>query len=382
MKKIGNNSAGIVEKKYFSFAEEKSDYLLLDSGAFFGPITIAYETYGTLNREKSNAILIEHTLTMDSHAAGYYSESDKKPGWWDDLIGPGKAFDTETYFVICSNIFGGCSGSTGPSSIDPSTGRSYGTEFPFFTISDIVRCQKRLIDSMGIPRLQAVAGGSMGGMAALQWAADFPEMVSSVISVSASWKQSPMQIAFSEVARQAVIRDPDWNNGDYNKENPPKKGLSLSRMIAHITYMSDISMENKFSRRLKKDGFSNSFENDFEVEGYLNYNGSNFVKRFDANSFLYITRALNYFDVSEKKLISKFSNPPPSFLIISFDSDWLYPHRHSEEIARFLMTEGIDATFIKIESTYGHDAFLVEQKKESEIIGSFLERILKSRSKK
>lgn len=370
-----DNSIGVVKKKYFSFAENPSQHFLLDSGVFFGPITIAYETYGRLNSDMNNAVLIEHTLTMDSHAAGYYSEEDKKPGWWDELIGPGKAFDTDKYFIICSNIFGGCSGSTGPSSTDPSTGRPYGMQFPFFTISDIVRCQKRLIDSMGISRLHSVAGGSMGGMVALQWASDFPEMIYSVISISAAWKQSPMQIAFSEVARQSIIRDPDWNNGDYYNGDKPIKGLALSRMIAHITYMSDKSMENKFARRLKQKSFSNSFEIDFEVESYLNYNGNNFVKRFDANSFLYISRALNYFDVSGKKLTRKFKKKIPSFLIISFDSDWLYPHRHSEEIARSLLTNGINATFVKIESDYGHDAFLIEQEKEAGVIGSFLERI-------
>lgn len=372
---MNEDSVGKVTKKKFTFAEKQDELFLLESGVFFGPITIAYETYGKLNKKKSNAILIQHTLTMDSHAAGFYKESDKKPGWWDGLIGPGKAFDTDKYFIICSNILGGCSGSSGPSSIDPGTGRHYGLEFPFISFSDIARVQKKLIESFGIIRLLSSAGGSMGGMLALQWAADFPEMTDSIISISAAWKQSPMQIAFSEVARQAIMRDPFWNRGDYYEKNIPEKGLSLARMIGHITYMSDDSMEEKFSRRLKRDEFSNSFENDFEVEGYLNYNGNSFVNRFDANSFLYITRALNYFDVSENKLYNRTTQNFPSSLFISFDSDWLYPHRHSEDIIRFLMSKGVDTSYVKIRSTYGHDAFLIEQEKESNIIRKFLERI-------
>jgi len=370
-----NRSIGKVKKNYFTFGEKKSDRLLLESGIVFGPITIAYETYGTLNVRRDNAILIQHTLTMDSHAAGFYNSSDKKPGWWDNLIGPRKAFDTEKFFIICSNIIGGCSGSTGPSSNNPDTGKPYGTEFPFISLPDMIKAQKKLLDFLGIKKLFSVAGGSMGGMLALQIASDFPEFTASVISISAAWKQSPMQIAFSEVARQSIIRDPNWNNGDYYERQIPKRGLSLSRMIGHITYMSEISMEEKFSRRLKNKKFSNSFDIDFEVESYLNYNGNSFVDRFDANSFLYITRALNYFDVSGNKLIKNYSDIFPSFLLISFDSDWLYPHSYSEDIIHFLMAKGVNTTYAKIKSSYGHDAFLLEQEKESGIIKNFLERI-------
>ncbi len=366
------NSVGKVEKKFFTFASDPNDRFVLESGIRFGPVTIAYETYGELNGDKSNAILIQHTLTMDSHAAGFYDESDREKGWWDGLIGPGKAFDTDKYFIISSNVLGGCGGSTGPSSINPLTNGHYGMEFPFIVFSDMIRCQKKLVESFGIKKLFAVAGGSMGGMLALQWVADFPDMVGSVISISAAWKQSPMQIALSEVARQAVMKDPEWENGNYYFKELPKRGLAIARMIGHITYMSDLSMEKKFSRNLKNGSLSFSFETEFEVESYLHKRGKAFAERFDANSFLYITRALNYFDVSGEKLTSGIEVKKTRFLLLSFESDWLYPSRHSEEIAQHLEDIGISYSYFKVESFYGHDAFLLELEKESELIENFL----------
>jgi len=363
-----------VEKKYFTFGEDEKGQIELESGNRFGPVTVAYETYGRLNRCRDNAVLIQHTLTMDSHAAGCY-KNEEKAGWWDGLIGPGKAFDTDRYFVICSNIFGGCSGTTGPSSVNPATGEPYGTGFPFFTVRDIVNIQRRLIRSLGIRTLFSVAGGSMGGMMALQWAADYPEEVRSVIPVATAWKQSPMQIAFSEISRQAVMKDPEWRGGHYYGVSRPGNGLSLARMIGHITYMSDASMEKKFARNLKngKPGFS--FDTDFEVENYLHYRGESFIHRFDANSFLYISRALNYFDVSGHRLTRGMEGRNIKFLIISFESDWLYPARQSEEMVSHLMAGNIDTSYCRLPSTTGHDAFLLETREQGKLIGNFMKRV-------
>ncbi len=367
-------SAGRVKKRLFKFACNKNNRMILESGKRFGPITIAYETYGQLNQNKDNTILIQHTLTMDSHAAGVY-ENGGKSGWWDGLIGPAKAFDTEKYFIVCSNIFGGCSGSTGPSSIDPEKGHPYGTDFPFFSFSDVVKIQRVLIRSMGITKIFSVAGGSMGGMLALQWAADFPDEIRSVIPIASAWKQSPMQIALSEISRQSIINDLKWKGGDYYKSGKPDNGLALARMIGHITYMSDASMEKKFARNLKNGKFNFSFDTDFEVENYLHYRGKAFVDRFDANSYLYISKALNYFDVSGDTLTNGLSGEDISFLVISFESDWLYPARQSEEMVRYMISKNIDVSYCKIESTYGHDAFLLEINEESKLIKNFLERI-------
>ncbi len=369
-----NNIFEGVEKKYFTFAQKKNDCLELETGRKFGPVTIAYETYGKLNNNKDNTILIQHTLTMDSHAAGFY-EGEEKAGWWDGLIGSGKAFDTDKYFVVCSNVFGGCSGSTGPSSLNPETGEPYGAGFPFFTSKDLVRIQRKLLRSLNIFKLFCVAGGSMGGMLALQWAADFPGEISSVIPVATAWKQSPMQIAFSEIGRQSIIKDPKWNGGNYYKSEKPDTGLVLARMIGHITYMSDASMEKKFSRNLKNGKLSFSFDTDFEVENYLHYRGESFVDRFDANSFLYISRALNYFDVSGEKLTGGLKGKNIRFLVISFESDWLYPARQSEEMVHHLMSRNIDTSYCRIPSSYGHDAFLLEIEEESKLIKNFLKRV-------
>ena len=369
------NSVGIVKTQYFTFAEPPGE-LKLESGQVLGPITLAYETYGSLNKEKSNAILIEQALSGDAHAAGFH-EGDKEPGWWDSMIGPGKAFDTTKYFVICSNVIGGCKGSTGPSSINPKTGRPYALEFPLITISDMVNAQRYLIDHLGITKLLCVVGGSMGGMQALQWVASYPDKVRSAIPIATTLKHSPQQIAFDEVGRQAVMGDSDWREGNYYGHGQPEKGLAVARMIGHITYMSDQSMEEKFSRRLKDKNFSFKFTTDFEVEGYLRYRGDSFVKRFDANSYLYITKALDYFDLSGGRLIPSGKAVDTRFLVIAFKSDWLYPSYQLQDIVRQLKTRHVDATYCEIKSSYGHDAFLLEVEEETHLIRHFLKKIYK-----
>ena len=362
----------IVETKYFTFAQPPNE-LCLEGGQKLGPITLAYETYGELNKDKTNAILICHALSGDAHAAGV-CKGDDHPGWWDAMIGAGKAFDTSKYFVICSNILGGCKGSTGPSSVDPKTSKPYALDFPIITISDMVNAQRHLIDHLGIEHLLCVAGGSVGGMQVLQWVASYPERVRSAMPIATALKHSPQQIAFDEVGRQAIMADPDWREGDYYGQGQPEKGLAVARMIGHITYMSDKSMEDKFSRRLKEEGYSFKFKTDFEVEGYLRYRGDNFVKRFDANSYLYITKAMDYFDLSGDKLILKGKAVKTRFLVIAFKSDWLYPLYQSQDIVRQLKIRRADATYCEINSTYGHDAFLLEVEEETHLIKHFLDK--------
>jgi homoserine O-acetyltransferase/O-succinyltransferase len=366
------NAIGVVETKSFTFGHQPNA-LCLESGESLGPVTLAYETYGKLNAEKSNAILTLHALSGDAHAAGVHEGQDN-PGWWDDMIGPGKAFDTEKYFVIASNVIGGCKGSTGPSSINPETEKPYALAFPFITVADMVHAQRHLIDHLGIDKLLCVTGGSMGGMQVLQWVASYPERIRSAIPIATALKHSPQQIAFNEVVRQSIMADPAWREGNYYEYGQPEKGLAVARMIGHITFMSDQSMEEKFSRKLKTGTFSFGFDADFEVEGYLRYRGANFVKRFDANSYLYITKAMDYFDLSGGKLIRKGVKELPRFLVISFKSDWLYPSYQSEDIVRTLKSRLADATYCELKSTYGHDAFLVETKNQTTLIRHFLDK--------
>ncbi len=360
-----------VKTQYALVAEE----ITLESGATLGPITVAYETYGQLNAEKSNTILILHALSGDAHAAGYH-EGENKPGWWDILIGPGKAFDTDKYFVICSNTLGGCKGTTGPSSIDPKTGKPYGMSFPVVTIADMVDVQKKLLDYLGIEQLLSVAGGSMGGMKAMQWAVAYPQMVKSAIIIATNTHQTPQRIAFNEVGRQAVMADPAWRCGNYYEhEEKPHAGLKVARMMGHITYLSETAMEQKFGRRLKgKEKYGFDFSADFEVESYLRHQGDAFIKRFDANSYLYITKALDYFDLANGhgSLVKAFSEVKARFLIISFSHDWLYPPAQSKGIIRALKANDVDVTYCEIASEYGHDAFLVEAEKQTDIIRPFL----------
>lgn len=350
--------------------------LELDCGVRLLNVDVAYETYGALNPERTNAILIHHPFSLDAHAAGM--SNDGQPGWWSNMIGPGLGFDTDRYFVICSNVLGGCRGTTGPGSIDPSTGTPFGMRFPVITIGDMVRLQKCLIDHLGIRRLLAVAGGSMGGMQALEWAVAYPQCVAAAIPIATTARHTAQQIAFDEVGRQAIMADPDWNEGNYYDGKPPARGLAVARMVGHITYMSDTSMRQKFGRRLRdKDAFGYDFSVDFEVESYLRYRGNQFVSRFDANSYLYITKAMDYFDLSGGKpsLAAAFDNTIARFLVLSFTSDWLYPTYQSLEIVSALRGRNIDVAFCELPSSYGHDAFLVEVKEQTEMVRGFLDSV-------
>ena len=368
-------SVGVVPTQYFTFAEG-IDKFRLESGEEFGPITIAYETYGTLNPEKSNVVLIAHAFTGDAHAAGL-RESDQTIGWWDFMIGPGKAFDTEKYFVLCANIIGGCKGSTGPSSLNPNTGTPYAVDFPLVTIKDMVGVQKVLLDHLGIKKLLTVTGGSMGGMQALQWIASYPDYIQSAIPIACTLKHSAQQIAFDQVGRVAVMSDPAWRAGHYYGHGQPERGLSLARMIGHITYMSDHSMDEKFSRRpFKADGAS-KFGLEFEVESYLHHRGTRFVNRFDANSYLYITKAMDYFDLSGEKLFINGLPKGAKFMMIAFTSDWLYPPNQAKDIVRLLKSKHLETVYCEIKSTYGHDAFLVEQGEQPHLIRHFLENLFR-----
>lgn len=359
-----------------------SEPLSLKSGLLLSPVTVAYETYGTLNPEKTNALLICHAFTGDAHAA-FFHQGDKKPGWWDGMIGSGKAFDTDKYFVICPNVLGSCKGTTGPSSIDPKTGKPYGLGFPVITIQDMVALQKRLVEHLGIKKLLSVAGGSMGGMQALTWAVLYPDMIDSSIVIAACHRHTAQQIAFHEVGRQAVTADPNWNGGDYYGRSLPKSGLAIARMVGHITYMSEMSMEQKFGRKLvDKEDLGYSFTKDFEVQGYLEHRGKTFVDRFDANSYLYLTKAMDYFDLTEggQKLTDVLKNVTADFLVISFTSDWLYPSRQSRFLVRSLKANDREVSYVELPSDYGHDAFLLEFDEQSRIVANYLARITRERA--
>ncbi|MCP4163425.1 MAG: homoserine O-acetyltransferase [Deltaproteobacteria bacterium] len=366
------NSVGLTEKKKFTFEEP----LCLESGEEIGPVTIAYETFGKLNTDKSNAILICHALTGDSHVAGYYSSDDLKPGWWETMVGPGKGIDTNKYFVICSNILSGCMGSTGPSSTNPKTGKPYGLDFPVVTIQDIVKAQKKLIEHLQIEKLLCVIGGSLGGMQVLKWASFLPHMVGSAVILASTLRHSALAIAFNEVARQSIVNDPNWNNGHYYDGQKPSIGLSIARMIGHITYLSDESMRQKFGRRLQgKTDLSFDLDVDFQVESYLHYQGAKFVDRFDANSLLYITKAADYFDLTSPNEIESLDILKESgtkFLIVSYTSDWLYPTYQSRSIVKVLKKNGLDVSFCEIEADCGHDAFLLPSEKLTNMITGFL----------
>lgn len=374
---IEENSVGIVKTQYHTINEG----IQFESGVNFSPITVAYETYGELNSKKDNAILVIHALTGDAHAAGYHNETDKKAGWWDTLIGKGKAFDTDKYFIICTNILGGCSGTTGPCSINPQTGNPYGTDFPVFTIEDTVKVQKKLLDYLEIESLYCVAGGSMGGMEAMQFSISYPDYVKSAVLIATTSRLSPQAIAFNAVGRNSIISDPAWNNGDYyDKEQKPDRGLANARMIGHITYLCEEAMYNKFGRKLQnKDHYDFNFDIDFQVESYLQHQGQIFVDRFDANSYLYITKAVDYFDPAEKygSLKNAFKDTNAKFLVISFDSDWLFPSYQSKEIVNTLMQLGKDVSYCEIKSPCGHDAFLLEYETQDKIIKSFLDNHIK-----
>ena len=377
---LGSGSVGIVEKKTFTFAGPP-DELILESGAKLGPITIAYETCGTLNEDKSNVILVAHALTGDAHVAGYYSDDHNKSGWWDIMVGPGKGIDTDKYFIICANILGGCMGTTGPSSLNPETGAPYGLDFPMVTIGDMVKAQKTLLDHLGITKIISVIGGSLGGMQVLEWCIRYPEMVVSGIPLASTMRHSALSIAFNEVARQAIVADPSWNNGDYYSGEKPALGLSVARMIGHITYLSDESMRMKFGRRLQdKESFSFNFDANFQVESYLRHQGAKFVERFDANSFLYITKAADYFDLKHQHggtFVKVFSQTKAKFLVVSFTSDWLYPTYQSREMVKAMKKSGLDVSFCEIDADWGHDAFLLPSDRLAGLVKGFLARVYK-----
>ncbi|WP_045216409.1 homoserine O-acetyltransferase MetX [Desulfonatronovibrio magnus] len=375
---FGNKSVGLVTTEKVTF--QGDDYVLnLDCGQRLHPVTIAYETYGELNPDKNNAILVCHALTGDAHAAGYHTGVEgEKPGWWDMLIGPGKCLDTDRYFIICSNFLGGCKGTTGPTSINPATGKPYGLDFPFYTVRDMVQVQQWLVSHLNIKSLLAVIGGSLGGMQVLQWAIQFPEMVHGALPIATTARMSPQSIAFNAVARQAIMSDPQWNFGLYEPQSPPASGLALARMIGHITYLSQDAMLRKFSRRfIQGNTRGYKFEADFEVESYLHYQGSSFVKRFDANTYLFITKAMDYFDLEADygSLKAAFEKCQSSFLVISFTSDWLFPPECSQELVKAIRMAGKHVSYCNVGSDQGHDAFLLPGNRMGEVVSGFLTRL-------
>jgi homoserine O-acetyltransferase len=362
---------GIVEEKLITFDTD----LRLESGRILGPITLAYETYGELNAERSNAILVAHAWTGNAHLAGKYSEEEQKPGWWDAIVGPGRLLDTDRYCVICANVIGSCYGSTGPASINPKTGKKYNLTFPVITVRDMVRSQVLLLDHLGIGKLVTVLGGSMGGMQAQEWATQFPDRIASAVVLASTARNSAQAIALNSIARWAIFNDPTWKKGEYRKN--PKDGLALARGIGHITFLSDESMTAKFGRRFSaKDGLFDFF-GQFEVERYLLYNGNNFVDRFDTNAFLYLAKALDLYDAAWgcESLEEAFEPVTAPIQFFAFSSDWLYPHYQTEEMVQALEKLGKRVEYHLIESSYGHDAFLLEHETFAPMVKAFLEKI-------
>ncbi|MGB8274349.1 MAG: homoserine O-acetyltransferase [Alphaproteobacteria bacterium] len=350
--------------------------LKLDSGTELGPFTLGYQTYGRLNADKSNAILVCHALTGDQFVAEPHPITGK-PGWWDLMVGPGKPLDTGRYFVICANVLGGCMGTVGPKEIDPATGEPYGLTFPVITIADMVRAQKLLIDHLGIEKLFCVTGGSMGGMQVLQWASAYPERVFTAVPIAAAARHSAQNIAFHEVGRQAIMADPDWCNGDYLRHGKrPHRGLAVARMAAHITYLSEAALHRKFGRSLRDRGdFTYGFEAEFQVESYLRHQGITFVDRFDANSYLYITKAMDYFDLAREHgglLAKAFEDTKVRFCVISFTSDWLFPTPESRQVVHALNAAAANVSFVEIATDKGHDAFLLEEPELHATLTGFL----------
>lgn len=357
--------------------------LRLDSGATLENLEIAYRTWGTLNEDGTNAVLICHALSLDQHVAGTHPVSGKA-GWWTRLVGPGQPVDPARHFIICSNVIGGCSGSTGPASINPATGKPYGLSFPVITIADMVRAQAMLVEALGVESLLAVIGGSMGGMQVQQWAADYPDKMFSAVIVASASRHSAQNIAFHEVGRQAIMADPDWKAGAYAQgKSRPEKGLAVARMAAHITYLSEPALQRKFGRELQRDGLSWGFDADFQVESYLRHQGASFVDRFDANSYLYITRAMDYFDLAASHggvLAQAFAGARNvRFCVLSFTSDWLYPTAENRHIVRALTAAGCRAAFVEIESDKGHDAFLLDEPVMDAALQGFLSSVERER---
>jgi homoserine O-acetyltransferase len=352
--------------------------LKLDCGLDLGPYQIAYTTYGKLNADKSNAVLVCHALTGDQHVANV-NPITGKPGWWTTMIGPGKVIDTDRFFVICSNVLGGCLGSSGPKDNDPSTAKPYGLRFPVITIRDMVNAQAMLLDHLGIQQLFCAIGGSMGGMQVLQWAASYPERVFAAIPIACAAKHSAQNIAFHEVGRQAIYADPQWHKGDYFEHNTiPRAGLAVARMAAHITYLSEAALHRKFGRNLQnRERITYGFETEFQVESYLLHQGSSFVERFDANSYLYITRAMDYFDLAEEhggRLADAFAGASATrFCLVSFDTDWLYPTAESRNVVHALNAVAAPVSFVELKAPHGHDSFLLDVPALDRVIKGFLE---------
>lgn len=370
--------------------------LVLTGGHKLGPIQVAYETYGTLSPQRDNAFFICQALTGDSHAAGRYSLEDRKPGWWDDFIGPGRGLDTDRYFVICANVLGGCQGTTGPSSINPETSQPYGLKFPFITIEDIVKVHRQLVKQLGIERLAGIIGGSLGGMQVLEWLAQDPTHIDTAIILASAPQLSAQGIAFNAVGRRAIYADPAFKNGEYYQFEPidsqdsnsvkvwnkpgtgPRFGLALARMIAHITYLSESSIEKKFGRKLQDSdqfAFDMLRETEFQIESYLHYQGKRFVERFDANSYLYLTKAMDYFDLAARygNLTTALSKTTARILVASYTTDWLFPTSQSRELVSSLIAMGRHATFCELESPFGHDAFLIEIEQLTSLVQAFLQ---------
>jgi homoserine O-acetyltransferase len=371
---LAPGDVGLVSPRDFVYARP----FTFKSGQVIPGFTLRYETYGQLNATRDNAILICHALSGDHHCAGWHSAEDRKPGWWNNLIGPGKAVDTRRFFVVCANVLGGCQGSTGPSSINPETGRAYGIQFPFVTIRDMVRAQKLLLDHLGIVALQGIIGGSMGGMQALLFGIEYPAYTRRILAMATTARESAQAIAFNEVGRQAIMQDPAWNRGDYSKDGGPRVGLAIARMMAHITYVSDASMDRKFGRRKKETahGDAYTFEQQFEVEGYLRYQAQSFINRFDANSYLYITRALDQFDLAHAygSLENAFLPVEGETLVVGFTSDWLFPPEQNRNLALALLRAGKRASYAELATDLGHDSFLLESEDLYSLVRGFLER--------
>jgi homoserine O-acetyltransferase len=365
-------SAGHVETQHIRLHDE-DDPFVLETGEKLAPVDVAYETYGELNAERSNAIVVCHALTGDAHVAGHHA-GPKTEGWWDSMIGPGKPVDTDKYFVVSSNLLGGCAGTTGPSSIDPATGKPYGLRFPHFSVRDLVEVQRSLLRKLGIERLYAGLGGSLGGMQILQWALDHPQEMKNALLVCASPRLTPENIAFSSVARNAIMRDVNFQNGDYyGTGRQPDSGLSVARMLAHITYVSGQALERKFGRE-RRETEGPTFGIDFQIESYLDHQGDKFLKRFDANTYLYLSRVMDYFDpfADEAAAARRLRSNPTRFLVVSFDTDWRFSTAHSLEIARVLEKAGCDLVREEIASPWGHDSFLLPVPAYHQLVRDFL----------
>lgn len=373
------NSVGIVKPKIFKCA----DPIKLSCGMALDNYELIYETYGKLNKNKDNAVLVCHALSGNQHVAGRHKKTDKHPGWWDSLVGPGKPLNTNKFFVIGINNLGGNEGSTGPKSINPKTKKVWGSSFPIITVEDWVKTQKTLINYLGIQRLSSVIGGSLGGMQALEWNLQFPNEVKNTIIIAAAPNLTAQNIAFNEVARQSIITDPDFQKGNfYTKKNKPKRGLRVARMLGHITYLSNDAMKSKFGRKKKNKDFQYNFNTEFEIESYLNYQGDKFAKEFDANTYIRMTKALDYYDPTKqnkKKLSAVFKKIKSKFLVISFTSDWRFSPARSKEIVKSLLDNNINVSYAEISAESGHDAFLMSDDHYHEILNSFFKNIFKSK---